>query len=252
MSGLSINSVNISSLTYAGQTLPDYTSEPGKLGMKFFPGYYRQNDNKLIQDKVVIPAYINGRNDRTDTVDIVCWGKLAQTICKSLTPGRNFHVKGRLESYKSTLYNADGSVRNDAAGQPITVRKHSIVVEPGGFVFGSHESPKFIEMELAKGRRPQGWDIKGHQNYEAWRKRLADRAAIVFSGGATFGYAQVRTKQGLNYAYANPGMAQNAAAGQATPPAADNSGVQNYVSETLGNTADAGQAPAFNANTPMF
>jgi single-stranded DNA-binding protein len=247
MSNLSINDVNLGGLTYAAKTLPNY-SNPADLSMTYYPAHYNAQ-GKQVNQRVAIPSYINGKNDRTDTIDIIVWGPLADTICKTLTPGRSFTVRGRLESFKKTLFNKDGSKRLDQNGQEVQVTKHAVLCRE--FRFGE-ESAKFGDMEVQQGKRPPYWACRGTQDYELHRANLKARAAIAFNGEQTLGYAKVRMYQGVNYVFGgfvqdkNTGPAVTVSTVAGGPP--NGSTVQNYVNQQLDNGAQ-GQ-PQTAAATP--
>lgn len=49
-----------------------------------------------------IPVAVNGRDDRTDWANCVCFGKYAETMAKYLTKGREIAVAGRLQVSQRT------------------------------------------------------------------------------------------------------------------------------------------------------
>ena len=61
------------------------------------------NDGKAVLSMRVA---INGRNDRTDYIDVTVWGKHAETVAEHKTKGDQVSVAGRLTSNDWT--DADG------------------------------------------------------------------------------------------------------------------------------------------------
>jgi len=138
---------------------------------------------KEINQRVTIPVYANsnkgtnsdGSKGRTDKFELVAWGGLADTCCRSLSPGKALDVVGELHSYNKRLFNQDRSARVDAAGVHIETPRTAITIRQ--IIFGE-ESIKFIQNEIAEGKRPVNWNVEGHPEWQTWKDWLNKKKLI--------------------------------------------------------------------------
>ena len=151
----------------------------------------------------------NGQPGRKDDFKLTVWGKLADVCARSCSPGKCIDVVCEPNSYLGTVFNPDGSVRMDAAGQAIQVNKVGFTVRE--IVFGE-ESRKFITEEIQAGKRPAGWDTPGTPDAQQWLNVLTQRQAIVWDGQSPlFGYARVVVPSGQGIQLMGQAPAQNVA-----------------------------------------
>jgi hypothetical protein len=161
------------------------------------------SNGKKVNSRVKIPVYLNsnkgtnaktGEKGRTDAFTLVAWGKLADVCCRSLAKGKAVDVYAEPQSYEGKLFNMDGSLRLDAAGQPITTSKVSFTVFK--LIF-AEESEKQIQQEIQTGRRPAMWDKPNHSDYQLWIDILHRKQATVWDGRSpVFENARVIIPQG--------------------------------------------------------
>lgn len=167
-------------------------------------------NGKFVNARCIIPAYMNsnkgtntdGTPGRSDTFRFVAWGKLAMICAKSMPIGKAFDCAVSPHSYLGRVYNPDGSLRIDAAGQPIQTSKVAFTIED--IVFGE-ESDKTISQEEQMGLRPIGWNDRNNPNYNLWIDTLRTRQAAVWDMvSPAFGYARVTIPVGPGIVLAQP------------------------------------------------
>lgn len=158
-------------------------------------------NGKNINQRCIIPVYINsnkgtardGTPGRSDRFRLVAWGKLADICAKSLSKGKALDCVYSPHSYEGRIYDAQGNMRVDNTGQPITVERVGFTIEK--IVFGE-DSQKEIDQEVQDGRRPVNWNVPNHPDSQLWTKMLQDRQSIQFQGGSVFGFARVIVPSG--------------------------------------------------------
>lgn len=164
--------------------------------LTYIPAYVKADGSKRSQ-RCIIPVYRNsnrgtnqktGEKGRIDSFKLVAWGKLADVAARSLPKGTAIDVFCEPQSYLGTLFNQDGSPRYDNAGQVIQTTKISFTIL--NIVFGE-DSDKQIDREIAEGRRPQFWNVKGHADYQAWKTILQQKQLVTWNGGPEFVNARV-------------------------------------------------------------
>ena len=201
--------------------------------LTYVPAHKKNGES--VNSRCIIPVYCNshrghnqktGEAGRTNSFRLVAWGKLADVCCKSLPKGKAIDVKCRPESYLGKLYNQDGTLRYDAAGQPIEIVKVAFTIED--IVFGE-ESSKTVAEEIQLGRRPINWAVPNHPDYAMWIQILEARQAMTWDGRSPeFLFARVAVPQGqgivLDFsqpaAGGLPGMIANAFGGTPAPAVA--------------------------------
>jgi hypothetical protein len=172
---------------------------PGVPPLTYIQAHVKNGKN--INSRCVIPIYINsnkgtnrdGTPGRSDRFRCVAWGKLADICARSLSKGKAFDCVYSPHSYEGRIYDAQGNMRVDNVGQPITVERVGFTIEK--IVFGE-ESQKEIDLEVQEGRRPVSWNIVNHPDNALWSKMLQDRQNLQFTGGTIFGFARVIVPSG--------------------------------------------------------
>ena len=154
-------------------------------------------NGKTVNAKCSFPVRVN-KKFRKDDYIVTGWGKLADTMARSCSPGKVLNLAGDPQSYLGNLYNspeAGGGLRLDNAGQPIQIRKSSVTIEK--IEFGA-ESAKFIAEDIQAGRRPHQWNVPGTADAIQWKAILDAKKTQVWDGvSPTFGFARVSIPQGV-------------------------------------------------------
>lgn len=183
----------------------------GKNGTTYIPGYNKSGQE--INACCRISAFVNGKNNRADVFTLTAWGKLADIMAKSLSPGKEFHCDARPESYDGRVFDGQGGVVLKPDGTPYMTRKVSFRIT-GGLIFGA-ESNKQISDEIAAGKRPQDWNVEGSQGQALWKSVLVAKTALAYNGGDKYGYATVHKSNGTTLASQVAGAVDNPNAAQA-------------------------------------
>lgn len=151
----------------------------------------------------------DGTKGRTDYFTLTAWGKLADIMCRSCPKGKALDALCEPRSYMGKLFDANGNIRLDSAGQAIEIPKMSfnIITSP---VFGE-ESAKQIDLEIAERVRPANWNVPNHPDYALWTQVLQSRQAYSWDGTSpTFLFARVVIPQGVQLDFTQ-GQTQQAA-----------------------------------------
>ena len=172
---------------------------PGVPPLTYIQAHVKNGKN--INQRCIIPVYINsnkgtnrdGTPGRSDRFRLVAWGKLADICARSLSKGKALDCICSPHSYEGRIYDAQGNMRVDNTGQPITVERVGFTIEK--IVFGE-DSQKEIDLEVQEGRRPVSWNIPNHPDSALWSKMLQDRQNLQFVGGTAFGFARVIVPSG--------------------------------------------------------
>jgi hypothetical protein len=155
----------------------------------------------------------NGQPGRKDDFKLTAFGKLADTCCRSCSPGKALDVVVGMNSFMKKVFNPDGSLRLDQAGQVIETAANGYTIQQ--IVFGE-ESRKFITEEIQNGLRPADWDVPGSPGSQHWANLLQQKSAMVWDGNSpTFGFARVVIPQGIRLKGAAPVQGQAPAQPQA-------------------------------------
>jgi len=222
--------------------------------LQYIPASVR-SDGKEIQQRCVLPCAINtGKTDAQGnsirhTVRITAWGKLADSMAKSCPPGKELNVYCDIRSYKGQVFYANGQpVIDPSNGQPVMVNKISFNIDDMAY---GDDSRRFIQQEIERGARHDGWDVPGTPAAAEWEQRKAQIKAVTFQPGMkTFGYAKVlapRTGQMTTSAAGSPNQVNATFAGPGTAAAGATAG--NGL--PAGYTVDAqGNAVLNNQNQP--
>lgn len=196
-------------------------------------------NGKNVNQRCIIPIYINsnkgtnrdGTPGRSDRFRLVAWGKLADICARSLSKGKALDCVYSPHSYEGRIYDAQGNMRVDNVGQPITVERVGFTIEK--IVFGE-DSQKEIDLEVQEGRRPVSWNVPNHPDNALWSKMLQDRQNLQFTGGSVFGFARVIIPSG-------PGITLTTGQPIGTPIAQANTYVPNQSQGQGQTTADPNQ-----------
>jgi len=139
---------------------------------------------------------VNGEPGRKDDFTLTGWGEKAERLARHCSTGRAISPSCQPQSYSGRLFNKDGTLRLDAVGQVIMIKKYSFVVDQ--FPFGE-ESADFIRRQIETEDRPEHWNDETHPDYKAWRDHLKTRLSLMWDGKSEmFEYANVRMPQGQN------------------------------------------------------
>lgn len=206
--------------------------------VQYIKAYIRQ-DGKAVPPKATAKVVVNLRpyNGQAQTMNftLVGWGAMADLMARSCAVGKEIHAIGDLEQYMGRLFNQDGQIRVDNLGQPIMVPKTSVRLTSLNF---GNDSDKWVNDEIARNKRPQGWNIKGSQDNQRWLQIVEARKNHVYDGHSPeFGYAQcMQIPQGatVNMAYYDKQRAAKGQGGYANQPQGQpqynqNGPMQNYV-----------------------
>jgi hypothetical protein len=206
---------------------------------------------KNINARCIIPVYINsnkgtnrdGTPGRSDRFRLVAWGKLADICARSLSKGKALDCVCSPHSYEGRIYDAQGNMRVDNVGQPITVERVGFTIEK--IVFGE-DSQKEIDLEIQEGRRPVSWNVPNHPDSALWSKMLQDRQNLQFTGGTVFGFARVIVPSGpgitliTNQPIGTPQAAYQAQAPVQTPVGADPNQLVQLIQQVLNSQSATG------------
>ena len=189
MSSTSMISCNFSGMRVAGN-------------LSYFPGYVKA-DGKHVDQRVIIPAYANyySPNDakKSDQFDFIVWGRMAETLCRNLSVGREFNVLNATpEPYESDQKHSNGQIVLDmVTGVPIKKEKTTYEVPPEMFKFSEHESAKLIAQQKQTGHRPMQWNNAAHPDSQTWAQLKVLRNSEVWNGESEkFGFAKVFMPKG--------------------------------------------------------
>ena len=173
----------------------------GDLGLTYIPAH--TINGKPYSQRVTFTVYINsnkgigrdGSPGRSDRFQIVAYGALADSICRSMSNGKAIDAVLKPHSYEGRSFDANRVMRLEADGTPVMIEKvgFQIVESP---TYGE-DSQKTIDQEVATGRRPANWNVANHPDSATWTQMLKDRANVQYvPGSQVFGYARVITPQG--------------------------------------------------------
>lgn len=190
----------------------------------YTPGYAKAGagQNGRVPDKVYIPVAVNPLNGDASFMTLTLWGdKISPIFCHYVRPGKEIHfLNAELRTFKSPMTSKQGRPFMNEDGTPATYDRMSITVRE--FIWGEDsedtktEDAKIAAIEIQQNKRPMNWNVKGHPERQAWLSYEQARISQPYTGGPTFGYADVNKKSlvasGYN-AYANPSMINNMSGG---------------------------------------
>jgi len=198
-------------------------------------------NGKTVSRKLVVPAISNniGRKNEDGTraekkatyVELTMWGKTADTYAKLLGMGKGFFCEMVINDYRRGVFDENRQREFKADGSPKQILTWGFTVVPGTIVLGP-DGAKLIAEEKASGERPVGYNgkitieelkhaIQSGQDMNAWIATLEQAPAIwknrckefnarKYTGGKTYGYADVTlpTGEGVVCAYSINSQAQ--------------------------------------------
>ena len=237
--------------SFSGIRVAGDSSVPGS-GIQFTPAHIRQ-DGKPVSSKAVFTAFCNGIGEyaRNDPFSFTLWGPRAETFCKCAPPGKAIDVVCEPQSYLGRSFDQNGQVRNDAAGQPIMVRKVGFNILRISY---GEDATKRIQSEknFSDGNspralwdwRPMFWDNEGHPDNQVWKELCKNRNAANWNGtDPIFGYARLVMPNGtLDWTKINKGLTPGTAA--AAPGGNPNPQVQQPAVQQQANPQAPSQIPA--------
>ena len=173
--------------------------------LSYFPGYMKK-DGTHVDQRVIIPAYANlyspgEKESKSDTYTFVMWGRMAETMCRNLSPGREFNVANAVSKpWRKKQKHSNGMPALDmVVGVPLETKETNYQVDPGCLTFYDREAAKFIEQQKQTGYRPLQWENATHPDSKVWSDIKITRNSEVWNGiSDEFGYAKVFIPTGDN------------------------------------------------------
>lgn len=187
-----------------------------------------------VSSRLVVPCISNnvGRKKEDGTyaeakatyLDITMWGKSADTYAKLLGIGKGFYCEFKIDDYRRGVFDENRKREYKADGTPKQIQTWGFTLIPGTVVLGPDGS-KLIAEEKTSGERPIGYDgkitieeleaaVNSGTNMQAfiatakmakgvWSNRCREWNKREYTGGSTFGYADVTfpAGEGIQCAY---------------------------------------------------
>lgn len=127
----------------------------------------------LVHRCVKFIASINITNKKRTKVMLVAYTKLADVLCKTLSPRRHFQCV-------ATPINLSHEIR---------INKVSFTTNR---IHIDKDDSKHVNIEIMKGNRPINWNIHGHADHVLWMAILKMRGENRYTyGNRFFGFARV-------------------------------------------------------------
>jgi hypothetical protein len=176
------------------------------------PTYYpahSKNGNNVDQRIVVraignIPSKANGGQGTVLGFNVVAWGKLADTLARSMAKGKEFSSDVDPNVYKGQVFFKDEmhperpavAVYMDTDHGRVAVMTEKLSLRIKKIIFGA-DSAQTIAEEIQKAQRHQFWNVPGSEGAAAWKTQLDIRNAEQYNpSSAKFGHAIVRKIEG--------------------------------------------------------
>jgi hypothetical protein len=177
----------------------------------YYPAHSKNgvNVDQRIQVRVIVnkPSKANQGKGEVIGMNIVAWGKLADTLARSCADGKELHLQLEPNVYKGQVFWKDPSKGKDVPAIPMTVEtpagRVKLEVEKTSYrikqiVFGS-DSNKHVKDEMDAGHRSAGWSEPGTPAAIAWSNALKIRNNEQYDAAkGKFGFARVRKIEGPN------------------------------------------------------
>jgi len=211
---------------------------------KYTPKYVK--NGKEISARLVVPCISNnvGRKQEDGTyadakptyLDITMWGKSADTYAKLLGLGKGFYCEFRVDDYRRGVFDENRKREFKSDGSPKQIQTWGFTLIPGTVILG-RDGAKLIAEEKTSGERPIGFDGKitveeleaavnsntdmkafletTKQAKAVWANRCKEWNKREYTGGSTFGYADVDIPAGEGIQCAYSLNAAPAASGEA-------------------------------------
>lgn len=185
----------------------------------FVPPYVKPGTTERVKAKVYIPVAINPLKGEPSYYTLTLWGdKVAPLFAWNVRKGKEMHfIDAEFSTFKANMTTKEGTqlFNNDAT--PATYDRLSITVRK--FLWGADSADMIAQealiaqAEIAQGKRPANWNVQGHPERTAWLNHLRARAAVPYTGGPTYGYADVSKKSIQHMVNANAHMINNMGGG---------------------------------------
>jgi len=198
MSGTSRSFISMTAIGLRVAATPVYYPAHSKNGVNV--------DQRIVVRAIAnIPSAANGGKGRQVGLNLVAWGKLADVLARSMSPGKEFHCELEPHVYQGPVFVQDASnpsgprrkiqIQTPAGLVDVTTEKTSYRITR--IVLGA-DSDKQIAREIEELKcRPIGWNIPGTPAYEQWRAELNRRNSEQYvPGSKQFGQAVVRMVEG--------------------------------------------------------
>lgn len=174
----------------------------------YYPAHSKNGSN--VDQRIVvraignIPSKANGGQGTVLGFNVVAWGKLADTLARSMAKGKEFSADVDPNVYKGQVFFKDEMhperpavavyMDTDHGRVAVTTEKLSLRIKK--IIFGA-DSAQTIAEEIQKGQRHQFWNVPGSEGAAAWKTQLDIRNAEQFNPtSAKFGHAVVRKIEG--------------------------------------------------------
>ena len=156
---------------------------------------------KTIRQRATFSVYANGKDGKeADKFKITAWGKMADSVAKSVAPGKKLTLVCEINTYlgKVPYPNNNPNVPvqyvTDANGQPMMITKTGYTIEEIDY---GVDSAALIISEIQAGLRPMYFAVPGHADEAAWKAICKQRNDLEYViGSAYFGYAKVQNPSG--------------------------------------------------------
>jgi len=224
-SSRSIVSVQAIGLRVAAQ--PTYIPAHSKNGVNV-------DSRLLIRAISNVASRANQGKGETNGFNLIAWGKLADSLAKTLSVGKEFHAVLTPHTYRGRVFVANPKNPKGPA-VPLTmqtpegvkfVETEKVIFRIERIVLGA-DSAATIAKEIQEGTRPADWAVAGSPGAQAWAATIERRRAMQYDPNLpVFGYALVRKPEGPGIGPYNPeqrraaGVAAAVAAAVASAPAA--------------------------------
>ncbi len=173
--------------------------------LSYYPGYMKK-DGTHVDQRVLVPAYANiyapgEKGSESDPYTFIMWGRMAETLCRNLSPGREINVANAVSKpWRKKQKHSNGMPALDmVTGAPLETKETNYQVDPGCLTFYDREATKFIEQQKQTGYRPLQWENATHPDSKVWSDIKITRNSEIWNGTSEeFGYAKVFIPTGDN------------------------------------------------------
>lgn len=167
-----------------------------RLASLFYTPAHNKNGAN-IQQRLQVNAYLNenrrgSAEDKSEAISLTAWGKGADILAWTLTPGKEFTVFADLNVYRAPVYHNN---------QPVSFQGEVLMRKAYGYTIRrfdlGNDSFKHIMDEIQRGVRGINWWVKGSQDALNFKAQLDARMAQVGTFNAqanaqSFGFANVK------------------------------------------------------------
>jgi len=167
-----------------------------RLASEFYTPAHSKNGVNVSQ-RLQVNAYLNenrrgSAEDKSEAISLTAWGKGADILAWTLTPGKEFTVFADLNVYKAPVYHNN---------QPVSINGEVLMRKAYGYTIRrfdlGNDSFKHIMDEIQRGARGVNWWVKGSPDAQNFKATLDARMAQVGTFNAqanaqSFGFANVK------------------------------------------------------------